>query len=832
MLNDRKIHITTGTSRKAAVWTGQELWWSEFVQKISRPVRTRESLAQYLSYSRPQQDELKDIGGFVGGTLTGTRRKNENAGERDLITLDADTIEPGGTQKVLNILTGLGCSYAVYSTRKHEGAAPRLRIIVPLDAPCSADEYEPVARRLASLIGMRIFDPTTFEPVRLMYWPSCSADSEFVFLYEDKPFLSREGMLGTYQDWHNVAEWPEVPGAAKIRDRSARKQGDPLEKKGIVGAFCRNFTIEEAMGRFLPGAYEPCADPGRFTYTEGSTVGGAVLYDGGKFLYSHHATDPCSGRLVNAFDLVRLHRFGDEDDGAKPDTPVGNLPSFQSMCRFAGEQPEVSGMMARERYEGAVSSFEGTPPQAGQEDHDWVLGLQANPKTGEALSTIQNVRTILENDPRLKDRIYHDEMAGRPVVCAPLPWEPQEYPYRERQWKDEDDAGLRGYMELIYRITGKERILDGFAVFAINRRVHRLRDYLSKLQWDGVPRVDTLLVDYFGAADSIYVREAIRKTLVGAVARILSPGTKFDTMLILAGPQGIGKSTFFRFLGMEWYSDSLCTFEGREAAELLQGYWLIEAGELTGMTKSEMTSVKQFLSKCDDVYRAAYGRRTEKYPRQCIIVGTTNESEFLKDYTGNRRFWPVDLAQQDRRKDIWAGLRREVDQIWAEAVCMYRLGEPLVLSAAAEKLAEGVQEEHRESGYAEGAILEFLARKVPRDWYGRTQYERRAWLDSEFDRREVEKADGDGLMYRDRICAWEVWNECFRQAGYNRMKKSDAREINSVLARLPGWERQKGTVRFGGEYGSQRGFLRKTGQGTTGPGCSQATGQCEHGNSM
>ena len=287
-------------------------------------------------------------------------------------------------------------------------------------------------------------------------------------------------------------------------------------------------------------------------------------------------------------------------------------------------------------------------------------------------------------------------------------------------------------------------------MYALNHRVNKLRDYLSGLEWDGAGRVDTLLIDYFGAEDTIYTREVIRKTLVGAVARAFRPGIKFDTMLILAGKQGIGKSTFFRRLGMDWYSDSLCTFEGKDAAELLQGYWIIEAGELTGMTKSEMNTVKQFLSKEDDVYRAAYGRRPEKHLRQCIIVGTTNEAEFLKDYTGGRRFWPVDLTGEGRRKSIWKDLAGEIPQIWAEAVTLYRLGESLILSDEAERIAEGVQEQHREASYSEGAIIEFLEGRVPKDWYKRSLYQRRSWLDSEFDRGQ---ADESQLMYRDRICA-------------------------------------------------------------------------------
>lgn len=804
LLNDKLLKISCGNSRKATRWVTQELTWSAFIEKLSRPVKTIETFAQYKSLTKAKQDELKDVGGFVGGILKDGRRKNENVDRRYLITLDADNIEPGGTQKIINTVDSLGCAYVVYSTRKHEGASPRLRIIFPLDMDCSADEYEPIARKIASFISMPIFDPTTFEPVRLMYWPSISSDSEFVFLYKDKPFLSREGMLSTYQDWHNIKEWPEVPGAVKIRDRSAKKQGDPLEKSGVVGAFCKSYSLTEAMDEFLPGTYDPCADDGRFTYTGGSTVGGAVLYDD-KFLYSHHATDPCSGKLCNAFDLVRLHLFGEEDAEALPETPVNNLPSFKAMCAFALTQKSVSDLLVKERYDAANQEFGNSLPMQA-ENYDWLSKLQIHAQTGKPLSTINNVQLIIENDPRLSGKVYHDDYLDRPMACAPLPWEAAEYPYKPRMWSETDDAGLRSYIEFTYGITGKEKVMDGFSLYALNHRKNYLKDFLLNIQWDGIQRVDTLLIDYFGAEDTIFTREAMRKWLMAAVTRVLHPGVKFDNMLILAGRQGVGKSTFFRILGIGWYSDSLYTFEGKDAAELLKGYWIIEAGELTGMTKSEMNAVKAFLSKCEDVYRAPYGRRTENYPRRCVIAGTTNESEFLKDYTGNRRFWPVDLEAQPSTKSVFRDLANEVYQIWAEVMYIYRTGESLVMSLGAEKLAEKAQEEHKESSYAEGMILEFLDKKVPKDWYSRSVYKRLEYLRNEFDRANE---DENTLMLRDRICAAEIWTECYMMPSVNRMKKSDAKEINSILENMEDWERQKSAARFGGEYGSQRGYTRK-----------------------
>lgn len=797
--NDLKIKISTGSSRRSKTWLKQEMYWSDFVEKLEHPIRTEETLAEYMGYRKAKQDEIKDVGGFVGGELSGEQRRNENAGYRYLITLDADHIKPGGTDEVIGILENLGCSYVVYSTRKHEEAAPRLRIILPLDQPASPDEYEPIARRAAEYIGMGIFDPTTFETVRLMYWPSCSKDSQYRFCYADKPFLSKDGMLATYDNWRDITQWPEVPGAVKLRDRSIKKQGNPLEKKGIVGAFCKTYTVEQAMDAFLGGIYEPCdMHPGRYTYTEGSTVGGAVLYEDGLFLYSHHATDPAGGRLCNAFDLVRIHKFYELDYGSKEGTPITRLPSFSAMCEFAMEQPNVAKVITAERYERAQSEFS---QDISKEDLDWMEKLSCSSQTGMPNKTIDNVLIILENDPNLKDRLYHDEFANRATVCRPMPWEfHPEFPYKDRAWTDEDDAGLRHYMEKTYGITGEKKILDGMAIYANRHKRHKIREYLTGLNWDGVRRLDTLLIDYFGAEDSEYVRAATRKTLCAAVARAMHPGCKFDYMLILSGAQGVGKSTFFSMLGKDWYSDSMSTFEGKDAAEMVQGYWIIEAGELTGFNRSEMNAVKQFLSKKEDVYRMPYGRRTANFPRNCIIVGTTNDKEFLKDRTGNRRFWPVGLGKQKPKKNIFQELPAEVDQVWAEAAARWMLGEPLYMSGDVAKVAQEKQETYREASPKEGVIREFLEKKIPTDWKEKSQAQRRSFFNSEF-----QVKDESSMVERDRICAAEVWCECFG-GDLKQMRRQDTIEINGILNCIDGWQ-SISSVRFG-PYGTQRGYTR------------------------
>lgn len=793
MLNDRPITITTAASRKATVWNPQKLLWSEFVQKLGHPVRSTETLSQYLRLPKAKQDELKDVGGFVGGTFKGTRRKADSVTGRDIITLDLDSIPAGHTGNLLQRIAALGCGYVVYSTRKHDEQKPRLRTIFLLDRTCTADEYEPIARKLAQLIGIEFCDPTTFQASRLMYYPSISSDSQYVYFFEDKPMLSADGMLSMYGDWHNIKEWPEVPNAPQAKVKLAQKQGDPTEKKGVVGAFCRTFNVYDVMDRFIPGVYTPC-DDGRYTFAEGSTTGGAVIYDNGNFLYSHHATDPAGGRLCNSFDLVRLHKFGELDDEAKEGTPTNKLPSYVEMCKLAISDTAVSSLMHKERYEKATAEFTTTFEDTGE----WRNKLAISPQSGSVAKTTDNILIILSNDPLLKEKMIYDEFSNRVLVTGALPWDSSE---ERRRWTDTDDAGVRYYMEKVYAITGKEKILDACALAVKQHCIDEVKDYLSALQWDGVKRLDSAIIDYLGADDSAYTRACTRKTFVAAVARAMTPGCKYDIMLTLGGPQGLGKSTFVRIMGRRWYSDSLASFEGKEAAEMLQGVWINEIGELAGMNRSEITAIKQFLSKSEDIYRVPFSRRTSSFPRRCIMIGTTNDTEYLRDRTGNRRFWPIDCGINAPTKNVFTELESEIDQLWAEAVVYWKLGEKLYLDGSAAEHAVKVQEEHMETNAKEGIIREFVERSVPEDWNRRNLRQRRAYWANEFEQQKAEK-----LVKREKICALEIWCEALG-GDVKLMRKSDTREINEILSSIKGLQKSKKSMRFIPDYGIQRGYM-------------------------
>ncbi|WP_244943842.1 virulence-associated E family protein [Siminovitchia fortis] len=791
---DRQIVISAAGSRKATQWLPQQIYWSDMVEKLRTAVRGTETLAEYLKLPKTQQDDLKDVGGFVGGTLANNRRKASNVIGRDLLTLDLDNIPVGGTQDVLKRLEGLGCSFATYSTRKHEEGRPRLRVIVPLSRTATADEYEPLARKLASIIGMNLADPTTFEASRLMYWPSCCSDSQYVFHYADKPFLDTDALLATYNDWRNIDEWPEVPRADQKHKRLAAKQGNPLEKRGVVGAFCRQYDIHSAIEKFLPGVYE-ATDDGRYTFIEGSTVGGAVVYEDGLFLYSHHATDPCSGRLVNAFDLVRLHKFGELDDEAKPDTPVNRLPSFTEMASFALNDAGVAAIINQERYEQAIADFGEDAPVVN--DSNWIQQLKISPTTGQPQKTIENILIALEGEANLKGRIRLDEFADSIVGIAPLPWAPRDKETGQFMWAERDDSGLILYLEKILGFQSKEKMSHALNQCAANNRFNPVVDYLNGLEWDGIRRLDTLFIDYLGAADTPYTRAVARKSFTAAVARAMVPGVKYDTMPVLTGAQGMGKTTLIQKMGKAWFTNSIESFEGKEAAELLQGVWIVEIGEMSAYNKSEVDTIKGFLTRTEDHYRAAYARKTEKHPRKCVFFGTSNRYDYLKDPTGGRRFWPVDCGIQEPTKGVFNDLDGEVDQLWAEAVMNWRLGESLMLTGALADEAKRQQENHSEQDPWESVIREFVERKVPIDWNKKDVATRKLYWSGEFNRAETETVE------RDRICAAEIWVECFNEK-VNRLKRSETMRINDILSKLEGWEKHKNPYRFG-PYGIVKG---------------------------
>lgn len=795
---DGSLQISTGRSRHEKAWKNKKIYWSQFLIKLREPTRTPETYKEYVKLSKAEQDQIKDIGGFVGGTLKEGRRKAENVSGRQMLTLDMDTAPVGFLDDVALGIVPLDFAWAIYTTHKHCPEKPRLRLLIPLDREVTPDEYEAIARKIADSIGMDYFDDTTYQPSRLMYWPSVSSDGEYLFDYYDLPWLQADEVLSSYPDWTDTSYWPESSRARSARRKLAEKQGDPSEKPGLIGAFCRTYSVEEAMEKFLPGVYVPCNMPDRYTYAAGSTAAGLVIYDDGKFAYSNHATDPCSGKLCNAFDFVRIHKFGSQDDSVPADTAGTKLPSYKAMLDLITADTETKLTIGREKKAQAETDFQ-------EYENDEWMGLLTYNKGGMEKS-LNNALLILQHDPELKAIVFN-QMADNLELKGDVPWK-----HPGRFWRDADDAQLEAYLAGYYTEFSKAKIMSAITKVADDRSYHPVREYLDGLpQWDGIPRVDTLLIDYLGAEDSPYIRAITRKTLCAAIHRVRYPGCKFDTVLVLCGPQGIGKSTLIAKLGMEWFSDSLNLADTRDktAAEKLQGYWIIEIGELAGIGSAGVKTLRSFITTQDDKYRASYGRRVSSHPRQCILIGTTNsEDGYLNDVEGGRRFWPARTPMIGKKK-VWDITQEEVDQIWAEVMVFVASGESLILAGDVAEEAVRQQKEAMISDPRSEKVKEYLDRLLPDDWYERDLDRRRDFLYGS------EHPVPEAALRRDYVCTQEIWCECFGN-NITKMLPQDTYMIKRIMAKMEGWE-NKGERRYlGADYGRQRVYERNgTTYGTT-----------------
>ncbi|KEQ22324.1 virulence-associated E family protein [Paenibacillus tyrfis] len=779
----QELDISFGKHRADTNWKPEYLTWNEFVDRLRKVRQTAETMAQYDAMHNIGRGKVKDGPAFVGGLVRGGRRKKENVDTRSLITLDVDRADDGFLFTAELVLGG--CAYVIYSTHSHRPHKPKYRLIVPVDRTMTLDEYAAVSRKLAEQIGMSYFDKTTFEVHRLMYLPSCSNDAEPVLeIYEGDP-LSVDGLLAEYGDWRDVMQWPRHPDAKAGPQLGGKKAQDPREKYGTIGLFCRAFTIEEGIDTFLSDIYVPGSMPNRYTYTGGTSGNGLEVYPDQDLAYSHQDSDPVAdGRTYNLFDLVRVHKFGHLDERVKEHTPDAKKPSHVAMEHFVAGLPEVKRLKMDELQDTFGEMDEGPDHEEEDEEEpeDWKDKLELHHKTCDPLPTAGNIELILSHDV-WRGVLAYDAFGNAEVIRKPLPWRDLERPHKEYEpWLGADDKRLQHWFSKVHKINSTKTIQNAFTEVVHRNAFHPIKAYIESHQWDGISRIETVFIDYLGAEDTHYTRQVTRKMLLAAVARLYRPGCKFDEMLVLVGPQGAGKSSLLAKLGRDWFSDSLRTFENKEAGEHLQAGWIFEIGELSAMKKSEVDEVKAFLSKTEDRYRVAYDRQVSEFPRKCVFFGTTNTRDFLRDETGNRRFWPVDVDPARARFSHWEHLTDEVvGQIWAEALHLYKAGESLALDRKAAEEAKQQQAAHLEIDPREGTIQEWLETPVE-DEFGSEPYTHK------------------------RVCAAMIWAEAL----HNRtgaMTKWEARSICDIMRRMPGWKELPGRVRVPG-YGQQTAFDR------------------------
>lgn len=774
----RNLAIAYGNNRQAKKWVNKTIRFDDLKERLKVTIRTPESAEEYAKMSKAQRDAAKDHGGFVAGVLIGGRRKIYTVEKRSMVALDGDRI----TKEFLdNYETTCPYTSVLYTTHSHTAENPRARMVFPLTRDVTPEEFVAVSRYLAQMLGIDYFDECSYQPNQLMYWPSSPQNGVFVYKETDGGWLNPDDILSANPEWTDPTRLPTSSRESKANTVAQQKVQDPLTKEGTVGLFNRVFfPVTKALEAFLSDIYEPTDNPNRWHLIESRSIAGVEIKED-RFVYSHHAKDPAYLKLCNAFDIVRIHKFGDDDDKA----------SFRAMCDFAMQQEDAKLLAANERLAEAEADF-----TAG--DDDWKKRLKYQPRTSLLENSVYNLNLILANDPDFRNFAFND-MANRIQVTGPLPWE---RPKGNQFWRDADTAQLKSIIDIRYLPFSSRNHDVAFTKAADDRHFHPVRDYLDSLPaWDGVKRVDTLFIKYLKADDTEYVRAVTRKTFAAAVARIYVPGIKFDCVSVLDGDQGIGKSTIVKDLvTSEYYSEtlSLTDMDDKSGAEKLQGFWVIEIGELAGMKKADIEKVKAFLSTSDDKYRPSYGRVVESHPRQCVIIATVNgERGYLRDITGNRRFWIIKVHQK-RQKKAWNFDEDFRAQFWAEAKAIWKSGEKLYLEGDNLDEAEKAQRGAMEADERVGMIEEYLNTPLPDGWDDMDLYARRNYLTGT----EFGTPAHTGGTLRTEVSNAEVWCECFGKS-LQELKPSDSYGIAAMMSQIPGWERTE-RIRRQPLYGRQR----------------------------
>lgn len=416
-----------------------------------------------------------------------------------------------------------------------------------------------------------------------------------------------------------------------------------------------------------------------------------------------------------------------------------------------------------------------------------------NEKSRKLIQSVKNFEIALDNDSRLKGKIKFDEFSQQTYLMGNTPWETSRNNYRA--WSSFDDSALFAILQSDYGLNSRNDYFDALKNVAMRNRFHPVRDLLNSLKWDEREHIRGLLPDYLGAEDTEYTYQVWRLWMLGAVARIFQPGCKFDYTVIFQGRQGLGKSTFLQLMALNdgWFNDSLDSLDSDKAAQSLMGSWIIELAELKSLARTAggVDSVKRFLTATQDKYRVPYERRADIFLRQSVFAGTTNKSDFLQDETGNRRFLIIQTGVHEPKKNLFdPEAMNDIKAAWAEAVHIYKTEKPkLLLPESCRKQAEELQAESMSDDGKIGIIQEYLSDKH-------------------------------------RTCAIEIWQKALGEQG--RPAKWQASEISNIILGLPEWGRIPSPAKFG-EYGSQRGFQRKTTNTLPEKDCSSKSGDCSNG---
>ena len=747
----------------------REASWEEFCEILKR---------------KRSSAEKTEFGMFLGGEAVNGRKK-ENVKSRTMAALDLDRISGVNTAEALEIITERFADYTfiAHTTHRSTNDAPRIRVIFPLD-PIIDDpdtiegSYSATVAMLADMLPEKSwFDSASEKLAQCMVYPVRNPDGPEV------QFAENDGDSVTPIEPITI----ETQAAASEKQAQAASAATNNKPRAIVAAFNKVYTIRDAIETYCAAQWLPGSTPNRYTHAESSSQDGlAVLSD--NIAYNFHASAPGSQRGMNAFDLVRLTLYGDRDAGIDlQQTPVDEIPSQAAMLELCRKDKRVMKQLKDDKKAAPVITR-------------GADGIERDER-GRIATTLNNIIKVMRADSDLGPHIRYNTFTNRPVAGAGLPWGKKA---GEHNWTDTDTRRLRAYLEEKHgpgvRLR-KDDVTDAAMTIAHDNEYDSVVEYLEKLpKWDGKPRVDDLLIRHLEAEDTEYTRIVTRKHLVAHIARAMEPGCKYDTMLTLKGDQGCGKTQLIQNLmpSIEWYLEDLPDFN-KEGKRIIQGKWAVEMAELVAFRKSDKESFKRFLSQQKDTDRLPWDKFSTDMPRRCVFWGTTNEPQFLRDETGERRQWPVACnADVNNGSKVAEAVKSERDQIWAEALHYYREGCPLYLSPEENALLLAAQAQFKEVDTRLEELEDFLAQKVPDNWKDWTGSQKRAFFHREkYSYTTLPHYDPNRMELRETITRREIWCECFDNDDRSPSRR-EGFDLSNLMNAIPGWKYEVKTTRIYG----------------------------------
>ena len=790
--------ISVARSYNSKAWKPKKISWSELVSKFYAVKRTDEDIEDYFRMTSDEKTEIKNAAGaFVGGRLNGTLRSNTTLQARDLLTLDIDSATPEQAKEFKAIAEKYtGC---IYTTHSHTPGSPRFRYVAPLSRSVSSAEYVAICEYLINnVFAADYVDLCSTRPAQLMFFPTAAKNGFFDCKDFTGEIFDADKILETAK---KNPKWEDTARAL------AAKQANPLEKEGVIGEFCRAFSIIDVLTdpELLGDQYEATTDPKRYLLKGSHSVPGVIVYpykgaDGSiiedAFMYSHHAKDPTCNTLCNAFDAYRIHKFGDletEESLKKAIKGIRDMPKMQEALKalrkkqmekdFADDEDiDLSGYDVQEPKAEADDPTAQEPETEKKKHLDIVFEINEKlVKRGQNDPRPANIKSnfdrILLEDPvfgGLRKNLFLDRIE----IEGKLPWRNKEMQRRYGSvWCDSDLVAALSYIARYYGdMHNKQMLEDSIQTVADKRAFHPIVEKLSQLPaWDGVRRAESIFIDYLGAEDSAYTRAVTMKTLQALVERVKRPGCKYDYMIILDGGQGIGKTTMFDRLSLGYHTDTLSLRDMdnlQKAYEQTQGAWIVEVSELAGAKKAEVEFIKAFVSRREDKCRKAYGHYVDISPRQFVLVGTTNEtSDYLRDPTGNRRFYPVHCAGmvgEDGKVDIYYAYKHftkdVVDQVWAEVLQSLKdEAFSAELPADLKSEAESRQAEMTEKDDRLELVQKYVDMLVPEDWYKSYDEDQKRQYTQRYLRDTLDENDDMGVEHLNYITPLHLWQYVFEQ---------------------------------------------------------------------